>query len=307
MIGERPKKRLEGGICPAGWPAVFLGLALAVAPVGSADCGLNPANPGLPPANAYGQTGIPGDNVSAMCVDCHTDAPKDGMTSHFVSGTTRRTNDQATKERTAIWTTTGRASKYGNFSTWKSDNTTTGELICESCHSLVRNVAGGNNLLEESFQWSVRPAQPNDLNSPSTNLCEGCHTAATLSPTPGLPGKHPMTGDTLSSGTTLSTAGSAFTRAFVDNVTQMGGVGSDVRYPAANTLPCLSCHGNGHTGYTLTGARILRRGYSRDPASVGSGVVGAGVTQTDRQFDLEPNRLIRNYTPLCDACHTAND
>jgi len=307
MIEKKAEMRLDGWLYPAWWLTFFFGLALALVPVGSVESGLNPADPGLPPSDAYGQTGIPGNNVSAMCVSCHSDAPIDGMASHFVSGSERRTNDKATKERTVSWTASGRASKYGNFSAWTSDNTTTGELICESCHSLTRNVAGGNNLLEESYPWSVRPAQPNDLSSPSRNLCEGCHTTATLSPTPGFPGKHPMTGDLLSKGSTLSTAGSPFTRAFIDNVTDMGGGGSDVRYPAAHTLPCLSCHGNGHTGYTLTGARILRRGFSRDSVLYGAGVVGVGATQTDRQFDLEPGRLIRNFTPLCDACHTTND
>ena len=93
-------------------------------------------------------------------------------------------------------------------------------------------------------------------------------------------------------------------------MTEMGGVGSEVYYPAANRLPCLSCHGNGHTGFPGTGARILRRGYSRSLTAPGTGVAGVDNTSIDRQYDIDPagvSRLITNFTPLCDACHKAND
>jgi hypothetical protein len=42
----------------------------------------------------------------------------------------------------------------------------------------------------------------------------------------------------------------------------------------------------------------------------GTGVVGADTTGIDRQYDIDisgVNRLITNFTPLCDACHKAND
>lgn len=274
---------------------------------------MNPASPGLPAVdNVYGRNGIPNNQVSAMCISCHSALPIAGRTGHFVShysvrdGANRTTtaSGKSTKERTAVWTGSGIASKYGNFSTWLSDNTTAGELICESCHNIVRNAAGGNNLLEGSTIGDPRPLQPTTLTSATTTLCEGCHVSATLV------GKHPMTGDTLSDGTTLSTADTGFTRGYVSPSTEMGGAGSEVFYPAANSLPCLSCHGNGHTGYAGTGARLLHKGYSREPGKVGSGVVGTDNTGIDRQYDRDPsgtNRLITNWSPLCDACHKAND
>lgn len=291
----------------------LLGAAAGAGIVWPAQAAMNPSAPGLPAVdNVYGQSGIPNNQVSAMCVACHSAVPLPGRTSHFVahfnaaSGGNRTTTaaGKSTKERTAPWTGSGLSSKYGNFTTWVSDNTVTGEMICESCHNIVRNVAGGNNLLESSLLGNPRPSQPTTLTSPTTTLCEGCHVTATLS------GKHPMTGDTLSDGTALSTADTAFTRGYVSPDTEMGGAGSGVRYPAANALPCLSCHGNGHAGYSGTGARLVRKGYSREPGKTGSGVSGTDNTGIDRQYDRDPtgtNRLITNFTPLCDACHKADD
>jgi len=299
---------LERGV---GW--ALCGVLLLAGALGGAEGAMNPASPGLPSVdNVYGRSGIPNNQVSAMCIACHTAVPVAGRTSHFVShystrdGANRTTTSsgKSGKERTAPWTGSGISSRYGNFSTWASDNTAPGEMICESCHNMVRNVAGGNNLLESSLPGDPRPAQPTTLSSPTTTLCEGCHVTASL------PGKHPMTGDTLSDGTTLSTADTGFTRGFVSPSTEMGGAGSEVRYPAANSLPCLSCHGNGHTGYPGTGARILRKGYSREPGKVGNGVSGADNTGIDRQYDIDPGgsvRLIGNFTPLCDACHKTDD
>ncbi len=41
----------------------------------TAHAAINPASPGLPLANAYGQTGIANNEASAMCVDCHSRNP----------------------------------------------------------------------------------------------------------------------------------------------------------------------------------------------------------------------------------------
>ncbi len=271
--------------------------------------GLDPAFPGLAPATAFGRPGITNDNVSAMCVDCHGLGPLTGRSAHFVAQPTRGTLGQSAKERTVAWTGSGRTSKFGNFSTWTSV-ATTGDLICESCHNVVTNVAGGNNLVEYSSLSSPRPTQPNSLTSATTTLCEGCHTTETLSPLPGLLGHHPMTGDSTSSGAALSTADTVSTRGFVDNVTEVGGTGSEVRYPGTDKLSCISCHGNGHNAYVQTGARILRKGFSRNPASPGAGVSGTDNSGIDRQYDIDPSgatRLITNSAPLCDACHKYDD
>lgn len=273
--------------------------------------GLNPASPGLPVVdNVYGLNGVPGTAVSATCVSCHTLVPLPGRSSHFVrrnSGTTI----QSTKERLNAWTGSGGKSKFGNFSATPASVTdAAGEMICESCHNIKSNVVGGNNLLEYSFPTDGRPAQPNTLTSVSTTLCEGCHVSDTL------PGHHPMTGDLTSLGGVLSNAdpASAFTRVFVDNTNPLPyGVGStsEVIYPGANRMTCITCHGNGHTGWAGTGATILRRGWagaaSISPVGPGSAVVGVDTSGLDRQSDFTPNRLITNWQPLCDACHKVDD
>jgi hypothetical protein len=128
-----------------------------------------------------------------------------------------------------------------------------------------------------------------------------------------LPGHHALTGEPVLDGSILSTADTWFTRPYVTSSTEMGGAGSEVRYPASNALPCASCHAPGHAGFVGTGARILRRGYNRDSVTVGAygtGVAGVDNTWTDRQYDIDTagvTRLIRNFAPLCDSCHKADD
>lgn len=284
---------------------------------GSSDAGLNPASPGLPAVDCVysGSGALPNNQSSVMCVSCHTFTPTSNSTSHFVinkSGTSNHTttsSGMSTKERLVAWTGSGGFSRYGNPTTFASDNGVSGEMICESCHSIKANVAGGNHLLEQSSASSLlRPTQPNTLTSDTSNLCEGCHVTGTL------PGHHPMTGDTVTHGgrgtVALSTVDDVFTRGFTSATTEMGGVGSQVFYPAANNLPCLSCHGNGHRGAPSTGARLLLRGYSREPLKVGWAVVGVDNTGIDRQVDYDlsgATRLITNFTPLCDSCHKVSD
>lgn len=299
--------------------ALVIGCALSTAllmPCLSQAGGLNPASPGLPAVlNVYGPGSIPNNNASAMCVACHSSVPVVGGTTHFVRHVPKTTTPAniPIKERVVAWSTKGGLSKYGNFGTNPPTSVTgtTGEMICESCHTMSFSVPGGNNLLEHSNRFDARPTQPNLLNSASTSLCEGCHVAATL------PGHHPLTGDLTSDGSVLSTSLTVFTRAFVDNTNPLPyGAGnptlnSGVYYPAPNKVGCLSCHANGHNGYTGTGATILQRGWagaaSIAPVSPGSGVRGEGTTGLDRQIDMAPARLISNWQPLCDSCHTVDD
>lgn len=293
--------------------AVALMLVALLPVVGSA--GMDPSNLGLPPVdNVYGLSGPVSQNgASAMCVACHTVVPVVGKGSHFVhqytGGATRNTNNQAATERLNPWSDSGARSKYGNFGLPVTSVTgVNGELICESCHNLSTNVPGGNNLVESSFPSDARPTQPSTLTGTTTTLCEGCHVAASL------PGHHPMTGDATSDGSILSTAGTPFTRPYTDNNDIPSGSSSEVIYPAADSVNCLSCHGNGHSGWNGTGARILRRGWagatSVAPAAPGAAVAGTAASGGERQFDKDPtgtNRLITNWQPLCDACHRVND
>lgn len=312
MRGVRVRSKRSMRSLTGFFPALFVLFAGAGSAFGGG--GMNPADFGLPLVdNVYNRNGVPNNGASAMCFSCHSPSPGSGNTSHFVAhysstaGAMRATTTAniPIKERTQPWTQSGGMSKYGqNIGTNpSSDNATTGEIICESCHNLLRNMSGGNNLIESSLPTDARPGAGNDLTSPTTTLCEGCHVSGTLQ------GHHPMTGETVSGGAVFSTEDSPSVRGYVNPTTEMGGAGSKVRYPAANTLPCISCHGNGHTGYTGTGARILHRGYGSGTAP-GGAVAGADVTGTDRQHDIDPtgvNRLITNYTPLCDACHKTDD
>lgn len=142
---------------------------------------------------------------SALCVDCHTVQPKAGG-SHYVNptdtvGTTNSggsgigstgaiaTRDNGAYFKATAWNinTSGAAglSKYGNGATGSvsTDNTVAGtrtttqvaasalggyDIICESCHNIVVNQAGGNNLLQ---------TQPNNKwqDASTALICVGCH------------------------------------------------------------------------------------------------------------------------------------
>lgn len=300
---------------------------------------------GLAQSKGYGAANpaVLENGASAMCVDCHTASPVRNANpdvalfpatyphralragSHFAihfDGTAVRLSqytEAARPLRTSAWPSGGR-SKFAKPAppaanaasvndllvptTWDQR----GELICESCHSLVRNVAGGNNLLETSL-----PAADPSL------LCQGCHTIEAGGP----PGHHPLTGDTVA-GDPANAVAHALTLA---HVRATPSAGSEVTYTAAG-IACLSCH-EPHGAQTQTGARCLNRGASgaasvsgrpvnvnyyanRPDAGDVAGQVKARFTAdvvpgVDRQFDLGLPRLVTNADPVCDACHTYND
>ena len=92
------------------------------------------------------------------------------------------------------WTTAGIWSKYGNFANKVSEtaapantpgfeSTTkvaasalyTDEIICESCHNIVKNVAGGNNLVEKPGDATTPTGALAFTDSKVATLCVGCH------------------------------------------------------------------------------------------------------------------------------------
>jgi len=147
----------------------------------------------------------PNNASSSMCVDCHTVQPKAGG-SHYVNATATvgATNsggsgivggvpgagrDNGAYFKASIWTTntTGGAvfSKYGNGATGSvsTNNTVPGtknstqvaanalagyDIICESCHNIVANEAGGNNLVDTQ-------AGNEFWNAAEAEICIGCH------------------------------------------------------------------------------------------------------------------------------------
>lgn len=174
---------------------------------GAAFAGLNPATPGLPIFNAPEFSAQMSNNrLSSMCVACHTTAPRPGG-SHFVSttmvgntssGGSGISNTGATAVRDngayfkiSYWNANGTAgaqvySKYGQLSNSVAplnnvagtktavqvavtgNNYAAFDIICESCHNIIINEAGGNNLV---------CTQPNNnwQDAANSDICIGCH------------------------------------------------------------------------------------------------------------------------------------
>ncbi len=222
---------------------------------------------------------------SAMCVACHGRSPSGNPAataldngSHFVFGGSAVATDPSkySIEKLTVWPTNG-YSKYGRPGSSVNAVGESGEMICESCHSMKRNAGKGKVL-----------AADNSTTDPSA-LCEGCHARTG-------PGHHIMTGETSSvTGLALSTLESLSVRA--TPVVQ-----SEATYPAANAVNCRSCH-KPHDAQTQAGARILKRGF-RD--TDGGAVTGAGVTGLERTVDNGGNRVVTDFEPLCNGCHKAS-
>ncbi|GAB6063287.1 hypothetical protein [Deferrisoma palaeochoriense] len=148
------------------------------------------------------------NQASAMCVDCHTVQPKaggshfvnptstGGLTNSGGSGIDNTgaiaARDNGAYFKISLWSTNGSTgaatySKYADTSvpaSYVPDNTVAGvttatlqatasnyagyDIVCESCHNIVINDAGGNNLLEAQAnnEWE---------DTPVADLCVGCH------------------------------------------------------------------------------------------------------------------------------------
>lgn len=208
-------------------------------------------------------------------------------------------------------------------------------VLCESCHNLIANAAGGNNLLAP-HRDSVGP---NNWDDPS-KLCEGCHKEqAKGSPahhalsggvTHDVPSGWPFVGDQVGRHGTYPAAHSlSVTHTdHVDNPpVNKAGAALGATYTSRAGVSCTSCHGV-HGALVQTGARMLKRGrssvagmneqqvnvayYAGQPAGYAAGAVvglfpGGVPMGLQRQSDLDPtgvNRVVYNRDPLCDACHT---
>lgn len=274
-----------------------------IAAAGAAMAGINPANPSLPTVTTVfgGSRSYDNNNYSAVCVACHTRNPSArttdpaGVGSHFIYGGTGLTTDNTGLEKVTEWPitvpgpgVTGGLSRYGRTGDNVNVVGTTGEMICESCHNLLKN-SGINKLL----------AADNEVVDPSA-LCEGCHgrTGTGHHIMTPYPPTYPET-STLHEGT-LSTADSYFVR-------NPPLAGSEVTYPVSPAFPsskinCRSCH-KPHDAQTQAGARILKRGYrTTDNAAVqGDGVTGMERT---RENTINPGtQILKDEGPLCNACH----
>lgn len=268
---------------------ITVALALIIV-AGVATAGMNPARSGLPRVTTVFGGSYDNNNYSAVCVVCHTRNPSartsdtTGLGSHFIFGGAGLLTGNTGAEKLTAWSGTGGSgglSRYGKTGDNVNVTGVTGEMICESCHNMLRNT-GVNKLL----------ANDNETTDPSA-LCEGCHARTG-------PGHHLMTGET---GTippvhALSTADDIFVR-------NSPLAGSEVTYPASNAINCRSCH-KPHDAQTQAGARILKRGYrTGDNAAV----QGDGVTGMERTTENSINPgtpIVKDFEPLCNACHKAS-
>jgi hypothetical protein len=194
---------------------VIAGVAFVGATAAVSFAGLNPTAPGLPTVTVtgYGGGALPNNQLSGMCVACHNRAVY-GTTiaSHFVFDDAHRTNsgggwtsadytktgaprDGGQYFHVTAWTTAGIWSKYGNFATKTSETgapagsvgyelatkniglaaLAADEIICESCHNIVKNVAGGNNLVEAPGDVIAPAGAQAWTDSKVATLCVGCH------------------------------------------------------------------------------------------------------------------------------------
>ncbi len=156
------------------WVARAAALALVPAVAAAA---INPADPGLPPADAYGERGIPNNGASALCVECHTENPRPGFGTHFVmnalTGTLRTTHSGGGWDEAAWgvreageffkitpWLDVDRgndgSSKYGDTDTWES----------------VVYVGGDPVVAAEAARPETSAAAMADLEL----ICESCHS-----------------------------------------------------------------------------------------------------------------------------------
>lgn len=292
-----------------------------ISPGYSAAGGLNPLDPGLPSAQAYSITldnsNPDGDRpiahrASSMCIDCHTANPKSEGGSHFVAhfdGSVVRptvtTPTNTSYEKTTAWA--GGAKFLSRYAVPAPPNTDSesvmgaiGAIICESCHNLIHNDSGGNNLL----------VRYRELEDPST-LCEGCHPTLASGP----PAHHPLTGHVISTGCPSNAASHTLntTHASVDrtggtspyDVTPLAD--SEVTFTTVNGavggavvgVSCSSCHVP-HGAQPQTGARILKRGWSPVPSEIIPNILSepVNVTYYDNQ---PPDDVCPPPTTNCDA------
>lgn len=317
--------------------AVALAAALAGGAWGAMGPGKGlPQNWNMTAARGYGAlTGLNGNPISAMCVECHWVNPSARIRplgtipagdlepqhrgSHFVrhrlDGFDRVTANTGW-EKLDAWASGG-LSKYGNFALRQSVTGVAGDLMCESCHNLLRNVADSPLLLDGY-----------DKSTGVVPLCRGCHADIT-----GPPGHHAL-------GAADNTDGPGTRNPPIDPA-KTGGVGY---FPAPNVVSCVSCH-KPHRAMTGTGARLLRRGASQvggipgvleKPVNVvyyaGKPTTYKGVAVAYqvgdhanfsratgenlpdaaglyRLSDFAPygERAVYDSGPVCDACHKHND
>ncbi|TAL18690.1 hypothetical protein EPN96_00870 [bacterium] len=294
--------------------------------------------------------GIPADRLSltnswgsALCVECHNANPSTRTLlpmpgplpagdletmyrgSHFVKNysagawsAATTTSNTFTAEKVTAWAGSGAFSQYGTLGTNATNAippggpSVAGEMICESCHNVTKNV--GDQLLLENWNNATGVA----------TVCEGCHPNPALGP----PYHH-----ALSSGAASPTSNDVgpdtenplkhdLNTGHASHVLATPRVDSGGIAYFTGTVTCVTCH-KPHDAMSASAARILRRGNCQftgvagmigrqlnvvyydniPPGFISGSVVERSATGIGRQSDFSPLQLITNSDPLCDACH----
>lgn len=162
------------------WLTQALVVAATLLPCGGARGAINPAAPGLPRADAYGEKGIRNNGASALCVECHTENPKGGTGTHFVlnrlTNELRRTHSGGGWDKGA-WGVREKA-EFFKLTTWvEEEGGNGGSSRYGDAEKWDSVVFSGNQLLV-----GVEAARPesNAANMGALELvCESCHSLRT--------------------------------------------------------------------------------------------------------------------------------
>jgi hypothetical protein len=255
--------------------------------------------------------------------------------------------------QTAAWTTSGGFSKYMNAAgdSVIADNSlqanvavvgvaNTDHITCESCHSIVVNVAGGRNLLGGGATDGSGTQVAGKIGGDNTGICEECHgdmTVASGNNSPDGNNHHVLSlatnaADIISDA--KAAAGLLWTRAASATGTDGRSTNTDPAY-AAGLMPevgyqvrgtfngsswqgglagkdtggafnCTDCHAVGHGGRTDTGARIFRSGLATE---VGNNV-NSGIFRLEDSIQLPvvgvSTTVWTNDKGYCEGCHVYN-
>lgn len=251
---------------------------------------------------------------------------------------------------------TGQVSKYGTsdapYTSYVTDGTLirnatvdtgaggsfdTREIICESCHSIVVNEAGGRNLLGGAVYLPANSTtgKVTGTTAVGTAFCEGCHGDMTRADAPAnnevdgsnhhvvnmvnavtlpnqitdakannqllwAPGRTATGPDRA-----MSTAPAYGTIEEQEIAYRILGswVGGVAVKQAGGLFNCSDCHAFGHGGRTDTGARILRSGRTTEVGyNTGTGIdrLETMIVRNDTSGALT---VFRNDAGYCNGCH----
>ena len=242
------------------------------------------------------------NSCSDMCVDCHTTNPSTytattGIATQSTTVTTQASHFVGTLStagyvRTAVWGSTGLASKYC---------TTNTQIICESCHTLKINTgtlpgptSSNSTAVGTAVRANVRLLleRNGNLNSvyntsitgTNADMCTGCHGG---SPTGGTAQAGTATHPTISMGMTVAATAPIQAKIVAGTVSLNG----------ANMVNCESCH-RPHDAAAGSGALILEAAGTASTKTAGPGAVA---------FDRATGNGGANYTEeatFCNYCHS---